>query len=56
MSIPFEDTELLGSDRIKEYLSYRYGNYMKLPSKNAQKAAIHAMIFDTEKDYREYIN
>mgnify|MGYP002550757736 CR=1 FL=1 len=53
--IPFEDTELLGSKHIKEYLSYRYGNYMKLPSKEAQKAAVHAEIFDTEKNYTEYI-
>ena len=55
VDIPFEDTVLLGSTHIKEYLTYRYGDYMKLPSKEAQKAAVHAMIFDTEKDYSEYI-
>lgn len=55
VDIPFEDTVLLGSSHIKEYLAYRYGNYMKLPSEAAQKAAVHAMIFDTEKDYSEYI-
>ncbi len=53
--IPFEDTSLLGSEKIKEYLEYRYGDYMRLPSKEAQKASVHAMIFDTEKDYTEYI-
>lgn len=55
VDIPFEDTELLGSEKIKDYLEYRYGDYMKLPSKEAQKAAVHAMVFDTEIDYKEYI-
>lgn len=56
VDIPFEDTKLLGSEKMKEYLEYRYGDYMKLPSKEAQKAAVHAMVFDTEKDYKEYFN
>ncbi len=55
INVPFEDTMLMGSKYIKEYLAYRYGNYMKLPSEEQQKAAVHAMIFDTEKDYHEYI-
>lgn len=55
IDILFEDTKLLGSEKIKEYLEYRYGDYMKLPSEAAQKAAVHAMIFDIEKDYLEYI-
>lgn len=55
IDIPFEDTVLMGSSHIKEYLAYRYGDYMKLPSEAAQKAAVHAMIFDTEKDYKEYL-
>ncbi len=55
IDIPFEDTKLMGSSHIKEYLSYRYGDYMKLPSEAAQKAAVHAFIFDTEKDYTEYL-
>lgn len=55
VDIPFEDTKLYGSKNIKEYLTYRYGDYMKLPSEAAQKAAVHAMIFDTEKDYTEYL-
>ena len=53
--LPFEDTKLLGSAHIKEYLTYRYGDYMKLPSKEQQQAAVHAMIYDTEKDYTEYL-
>lgn len=55
VDVPFEDTVLMGSEKIKEYLAYRYGDYMKLPSEEQQKAAVHAMIFDTEKDYTEYL-
>ena len=55
VDIPFEDTVLLGSEKIKEYLEYRYGDYMKLPSAEQQKAAVHAMIFDAEKNYTEYL-
>lgn len=55
VDIPFEDTKLLGSEKIKEYLEYRYGNYMELPSEKAQRAAVHAMIFDTKRDFTEYI-
>lgn len=55
IDIPFEDTVLLGSAKIKDYLAYRYGNYMKLPSKKAQKAAVHAMIFNIKEDYRKYL-
>lgn len=54
IDIPFEDTVLMGSKKINEYLKYRYGDYMKPPSEEARKAAVHAMIFDVEKDYREY--
>lgn len=55
VDVPFEDTVLYGSKHIKEYLKYRYGDYMKLPSKEQQKAAVHAMIFDTERNYTEYL-
>ena len=55
IEVPFEDTTLLGSKKIKEYLEYRYGDYMKLPSKEQQQAAVHAYIFDTEKNYTEYL-
>ena len=55
VDIPFEDTVLYGSKKIKEYLVYRYGDYMKLPSAEAQRAAVHAMIFDVDKDYKEYV-
>ena len=56
IDVQFEDTLLYGSRYIKEYLSYRYGDYMKLPSESQQAASVHAMIFDTEKDYKEYFS
>ena len=55
MDIPFEDTMLLGSKKIKEYLKYRYGDYMVLPSEEQRKAAVHAYIFDTKRNYTEYL-
>lgn len=55
VDIPFEDTVFQGSKKIKEYLEYRYGDYMKLPSKEAQQAAVHAMLFDVNRDYKEYV-
>ena len=55
VDVPFEDTKFLGSEKIKEYLEYRYGDYMKLPSEEQRKAAVHAYVFDTEKNYTEYL-
>ena len=55
VDIPFEDTLLLGPNKINEYLAYRYGDYMKLPSLEDQKAAVHASIYDTQKNYTEYL-
>ena len=53
--ISFEGHMLLCPAKIKSYLECRYGDYMKLPSIEAQRAAVHAMIFDVEKDFKEYI-
>lgn len=55
IDIAFEDTFLLGSKKIKEYLEYRYGDYMKLPTKEQQEAAVHAMVYDTNVNYLEYL-
>ncbi len=56
VDIQFEDTVLYGPEKIKEYLSYRYGDYMKLPSEEAQKASVHAYFYDVSKDYKEFFN
>lgn len=53
--IPFEDTVLLAPEQIEKYLAYRYGDYLKLPPPEAQKAAVHAAIYDTERDYTAYL-
>lgn len=55
IDIPFEDTVLYGSRYIKEYLEYRYGDYMKMPSIEQQRAAVHALIYDINRDYSEYL-
>lgn len=55
VDVEFEGYSLLGSKNMKQYLEYRYGDYMKLPSEAQQKSAVHAYIYDVEKDYREYI-
>lgn len=54
IDIPFEDSVLLGSESIKEYLEYRYGDYMKLPPEEARINAQHGFICDTDKDYKDY--
>lgn len=55
VDISFEDTFLLGSKYVKEYLTYRYGDYMKLPSIEKRNASVHTMIYDSKKDDREYM-
>lgn len=54
VDIDFEGHKLYASKDIKKYLKYRYGDYMKLPSKEQQKATIHAMTYDTEKGFENY--
>jgi len=54
-NIDFEGVALLASENIKKYLEYRYGDYMRLPSEEQRKAAVHAYIYDVEKDYTEYV-
>lgn len=55
IDVKFEDTMLLSSPYVKDYLKYRYGDYMKLPPKEQQEAAVHAEIYDVEKNFTEYI-
>lgn len=55
IDIKFESCVLKGPNKINDYLKYRYGDYMRLPSKSEQKASVHAYIYDTEKDYKQYI-
>ncbi|MFH7818871.1 LicD family protein [Neobacillus thermocopriae] len=55
VDIQFENIKLLGPNDIKQYLTLRYGDYMKLPSKEEQNAAVHAEIYDTKVGYEYYI-
>lgn len=55
VDIPFEDTMLMGSSHIKEYLAYRYGNYMELPPEDKRRAAVHAYYYDTKRDFSEFV-
>ncbi|WP_276353551.1 LicD family protein [Cohnella caldifontis] len=50
----FEHTVLMGPSNMKKYLELRYGDYMKLPSAEQQKAAVHAEIYATDVGYEEY--
>lgn len=51
----FENIKLNAPNNVKEYLELRYGNYMELPSKEEQEMSVHAEIFNSEKDYSNYI-
>lgn len=53
--IAFEGIQLCAPTLIDEYLKIRYGDYWKLPKQTEREAAIHAEIYDIEKDYRTYL-
>lgn len=53
--ISFEGIMLKGPADIKKYLDVRYGNYMKLPSVEEQQGSVHALIYDVDIDYRNYL-
>ncbi|MBQ7907216.1 MAG: LicD family protein [Clostridia bacterium] len=54
--VPFEKVQLVAPQGVEEYLTLRYGpNYMEMPSEETKAIyATHAMVWDTERDYREY--
>lgn len=51
----FEGLKLYGFKDMDGYLKQIFGDYMKLPSEEQRKKDIHAEIWDTEKNYNEYI-
>ena len=53
--VEFEGKKLLCPYDIKKYLEIRYGNYMKMPSREEQKMDVHAFIYDVNRDYKDYI-
>lgn len=56
--VPFEKVELLVPIGVEEYLTARFGpKYMEMPSEETKAIyASHATIWDTERDYKDYIN
>lgn len=54
--VKFEDTFLPVPEKYHEYLTYVYGNYMKVPSKEEIDAKSHTrVVLDLEHGYSEYI-
>ncbi len=51
----FEDTYLFGPTEIEKYLERIYGDYKTLPPIEKRQQDVHAEIWDTEKNYTEYI-
>ncbi len=52
--IKFEDTELYAPNNVTDYLTYRYGDYMKVPPIEKQKADVHAIYADVDQDWRDF--
>jgi lipopolysaccharide cholinephosphotransferase len=54
---PFEDVELPVPQKVEEYLTIRYDNYMKMPDESTMKEyPTHAYFVDLKKSYMEYRN
>lgn len=53
--VPFENVELNVPVGVEDFLTERFGDYMKLPSMEQIKREQHAEIWDTEKNYTEYL-
>ena len=52
---PFENTELKIPENLHDFLTFRFGDYMKPPTPDRIKWEQHAKMWDTKKDFREYI-
>lgn len=55
--VPFEQVQLAIPNGAEKYLEIRYGDdYMQIPNEETKaKYQVHAMIWDTEKNYTEYL-
>ena len=54
--VPFEKVELCVPVGLHDFLSERFGDYMKIPSEEKIKWEQHALRWDTKKDFSEYNN
>lgn len=52
---PFENVELRVPAKLHDFLSARFGDYMKPPSPEQIKWFQHAEMWDTDKDFREVL-
>lgn len=53
--VPFEKTELRAPAKLHEFLTDRFGDYMKPPSPDRIKWEQHAESWSTDKDFREIL-
>jgi lipopolysaccharide cholinephosphotransferase len=53
--VPFENVTLRVPIGVEEFLSERFGDYMKIPDMKQIRREQHASVWDTEKDYKEYM-
>jgi len=53
--VPFETVEFLAPKNLHEFLSERFGDYMKVPSPERIKWEQHAWKWDIDNDFRKYI-
>ena len=53
--VEFETVTLKVPTGVEEFLTERFGDYMKLPNTEQIKREQHADIWDTEKNYTEYL-
>lgn len=53
--VPFENVKLSVPDNLEEFLSSRFGNYMKIPSHDQIIWSQHASIWDVQNDFSEYL-
>ena len=56
VDMKFEDAKFMVSKNIIQYLEYRYGDYMIVPTKEQQSLSVHAEIYDVNNSYENYIN
>lgn len=54
--IPFEKVQLKVPAKLHEFLTERFGDYMKIPSKERIKWEQHAWEWNVDKDFREFVS
>lgn len=53
--VPFENVTLNVPVQVEEFLTERFGDYMKIPNIEQIRREQHAGVWDTEKDYKAYL-